>query len=79
MLIINLLISNKKIIIFLILPNVVNPNPRIALPIKQNQTIKFHKQKATNKSAQEIKPRSKLKSEKGTLYNKPNPIGCLVS
>ena len=44
MLIINLLISNKKIIIFLILSNVVNPNPWIALPIKQNQSIKFHKQ-----------------------------------
>ena len=44
MLIINLLISNKRIIIFLILSNVVNPNPWIALPIQQNQSIKFRKQ-----------------------------------
>jgi len=44
MLIINLLISNKRIIIFLILSNVVNPNPWIALPIEQNESIKFRKQ-----------------------------------
>jgi hypothetical protein len=62
--IIHLLISNKKIIIFLILPNVVNPNPRIALPIKQNQTIKFHKQQDNRQNCTINQTEIKVKKRK---------------